>query len=797
MSAWRALRARPGLSLLIAGSLAVGIAANAVLFSIVDAAVLRPFAFPQPERLVGIGAAYPRLNQPLDFFEVLSGPEYAAIRDSATSLVTPSGFDLGNEPVLIGDTPERVFTGYFWDDAFATLDVRPFAGRAFTADELRSGAPVAIVSHAFWRDRLAADPAAVGRAIGVGGVPHTIVGIMPPRTRVYGTDLWVPMREAPESLPQNRRQFNMLARLAPDASLSGAGTELATVARRIAGTHGAAVPEYEGFTLDARPWTEIDVWGFRGVATIAFAATGCLLLLITANLANLLLARSSDRRREMAVRTALGASRAALARQVAGETALLAAIGAVAGTGLAWLGVRAAPAIVGAFLPDDVALTLSARAVLLVAGASAIVGAIVAVAPILQAGRSNPAEALASAGPRTAGSRASRRVQRGIVAAQVAVAVIVTGSAALLVGNVTRVLRENPGFDAEGVLAARITLPLPRYLGGRSMVFFDQLMERTRALPNVIDASVSNQPPPGVFSRAQFEIEGRAPGDTLPAAFFTTAGSRYRETLGLELVRGRWFDERADHAGPREVVINEAAATRFFGDTDPIGQRLRVSPPHSDRTPTEIVGVVRSVRNRGLVLDPGPEIIASVRQIPDRRQSQLYLVVRGRPGAESLLADIRGVVRGLDPGQPIYAVSTLDAQYRAGVAARRAAATLLGLFAALALGLSALGVYGVLAHAVGTRTREIGVRAALGATRGAIARMVLADALRPVTAGVVIGVLTVVLGAKTLASWMFGVTPEPGALLLATALIISVGVLAALVPARRASRVDPIGALRQ
>src|SRR5690606_21075848 len=413
-------------------------------------------------------------------------------------LAVPSGFDLGNEPVMVGDTPERVFTGYFWDDAFATLGVRPFAGRAFTPDELRTGAPVAIVSHAFWRDRLAESPAAVGSAIGVGGVPHTIVGIMPPRTRVYGTDLWVPMREAAASLPQNRRQFNMLARLAPGVDLSQASTELATIAGRIVTTHGSAVPEYEGFTLDARPWTAVDVWGFTGVATIAFAATACLLLLITANLANLLLARSSDRRREMAVRTALGASRATLARQVAGETALLAFIGAVAGAGLAWLGVQAMPSVIGTFLPDDVELTLSVRALVLVAGASAIVGALVSLAPILQSGRANAIEALATAGPRTAGSRASRRVQRGIVAAQVAVAVIVTGSAALLVGNVTRVLREDPGFEADGVLAARITLPLPRYLDGRSMVFFDQLMERTRALPNVIDASVSNQPPPGI-----------------------------------------------------------------------------------------------------------------------------------------------------------------------------------------------------------------------------------------------------------------------------------------------------------
>ena len=797
MKAWRALRSRPALSALIAASLAIGIAANAVLFAVIDAAVLRPFPFPEPERLVGVGAAFPRLNQPLDFFESLSGPEYAAIKENAQSLEAIAGFDLGNEPVMAGDTPARVFTGYFWDDAFATLRLAPLAGRAFTAEELRTGAPVAIVSHAFWRNTLSGAPDAVGRSLRVGGQPHTIVGIMPPRTRIYGTDLWVPMREAAGTLPQTRRQFNVLARLRPGADIAAANAEFVAIARRVEQQHGAAVPEYQGFEFGARPWTEIEVWGFGGIAGLSFAAAGFLLVLITANLANLLLARAGDRRREMAVRTALGASRRALAFQVIGETALVTAIGAAGGILLAWIGIRAAPSLIGDFLPEDAVLQMSGRLIAFVVAASAAVAALVSLAPVLQLSRTDPAEALSASGTRTAGSRAGRRVQGAIVALQVAIAVLVTGSAALLAANVTRVLGVDPGFPHDDVLTMRITLPLPRYEGGRSMVFFDTLMERTRALPHVADASVSNQPPPGLFSRAQFSIDGRTAGDALPSAFFTTAGSHYRETLGLEVARGRWFDERHDRGGPREVVINEEAAARFFGDTDPIGQRLRISPPHSDRTPTEIVGVVRSVRNRGLSLEPGPEIIASVRQIPDRRQSQLYLVARGRNGTGAILNDVRAVMRGIDPEQPVYAVSTLASQYEEGVAPRRAAAGLLGFFAALALALSALGIYGVVSHAVGTRTREIGVRAALGATRGTLARMVVADAMRPVGAGVVLGIALVLGGSKTLAAWIFGVQPEPVALALATALLVAVGIAASLLPARRASRIDPITALRR
>lgn len=796
MSAWRALRARPALSVLIAGSLAIGIAANAVLFAVVDAAILRPFPFPEPDRLVGVGAAYPRLNRGLDFFEVLSGPEYAAIKAGARTIDRMAGFDLGNEPVLAGDTPERVFTGYFWDDAFPTLGLAPFAGRGFSEEELRTAAPVAIVSYTFWQNTLGGDAAAVGRSLRVGGRPHAIVGIMPPRTRIYGTDLWVPMPDAAATLPQNRRQFNMLARLAPGVDVAAANAELSALARQIEREHGTALPEYQGFDFGARPWTEIEVWGFGGIAGISFAGAAFLLLLITANLANLLLARASDRRREMAVRTALGASRGTLARMVASETALLTACGAAGGLLLAWVGVRAAPALVGDFLPADAVVSLSGRLVLFVVGVSALVAAAVAIAPVLQLTRTHPAETLSAEGVRTAGSRASRRLQRAIVALQVAIAVIVTGSAALLAANVARVLRVDPGFAHEDLLAMRITLPLPRYEGGRSMVFFDTLMERTRALPAVSDASVSNQPPPGLFSRAQFAVEGRPPVETLPSAFFTTAGSNYRQTIGLELAGGRWFDERADRGGPREVVINEAAAAQFFPDRNPVGQRLRISPPHSDGTPTEIVGVVRSIRNRGLARDPAPEIIASVRQIPDRRQSQLYLVARGRAGTATILNDVRGVMRALDPEQPVYAVSTIASDYREGVAARRAAAALLGGFAALALALAALGIYGVLSHAVGTRTREIGVRAALGASRASLARMVVADALRPVLAGVAVGIGLVLAGAKTLASWVFGISPEPAALAATTALLIAVGIIASLLPARRASKVDPIAALR-
>lgn len=794
--AWRAVGARPMHAALVAGSMAIGIAANAVVFAIVDAAIVRPFPFPQPERLVGVGAEYPRLNLPLDFFEAISGPEYVAIREGTRSLERVTGFDLGNEPVMLGHTPERMFTAYFFDEPFTVLGIAPSAGRTFTPDEIRNAAPVALIADRIART-ISPDPESlVGSSIRIGGRPHTIVGLIPPRVSLYDTDLWLPMASAPESLPQNRRQFNVLGRLAAGHTVDTADVELKHLASVVAQQHGGAHPEYQEFRFGTRAWTDVHAWGLSNVAVISFVGVGLLLVLITANLTNLLLARSVERTREMAVRTALGARRGTLALQVLLETLILAIGGAFAGLLLSYIGLKAAVASLGDFLPPGPVVEMSGRLVAFVFGLSLAAGALVSLAPVLRLVRRDPAAILSVGRERSTGSRGARFVQRAIVSAQVAVALMITGAALLLAVSISRVLSVDPGFPYQDVMEMRLTLPLPKYEGGRAMAFFDALLERVRTLPSVADASLSNQPPPDLFSRAQFTIEGAAPSDRLPTALFTTAGPRYRETLGLELTRGRWFDERADRDGVREVVLNEVAARQLFPGEDPIGRRIQIQPPHADRRPTEIVGIVRTVRNRGLIAPPAAEIIGSVRQIPDRRQSQLYLVVRGRFGTSTLLDDVRGVIAGIDPEQPVYAVSTLESRFAAGVASRRAAALLLWIFAALASALAGLGVYGVMARAVQSRTREIGIRAALGAERSALRRMVIADAMRPVLVGTALGTAALVGGQRTLASWVYGVTPEPAVLAIAAAGLFGIAVLASAPPAWRASRVDPTEALR-
>ena len=793
----RSLQSRRGLMAVVIASLGIGIGANALIFAVVDGAVLRPFTFPEPDRLVGVGAAYPKLREPLEFFEVFSGPEYYDIK-AGGQLADVSGFDLGNEPVLIGTTPERIFTAYLWDDLFATLRMRPALGRSFSQSEIDAGAPVAIISHAFWQERLGATSSVIGTPLTIGGRPHEIVGVMPPRTRIYGTDLWIPMQEHADALPRTRRQFNVLARLSPGATLSDANARLDVVARRMEAAHASSVHEYEGFKLEARSWTEIEVWGGSDVATMAFAGLGLLMVLVVSNLANLLLARATARQGEMAVRVALGARRSTLIKQVLLESLMQAAAGAALGLALAFIGIRLLPAWLPGFLPDDVALLLNGRVLGFAVAVAAVVALFVGALQASHFLRSQPASVLAGETLRSTGGRAAKRLQSVIVAFEVAIAVVVTGSAALLVVQTRGILRADPGFETGDVVMARLTLPLPKYAGNGSMGFFDRLLEGARALPSVEHVSLSNQPPPGLFSRSQFQIDGRAAeGNSLPSAFFTTAGPSYRETIGLRLQRGRWFDERADRNAPREVVINEATARRFFANEEALGRRIRIVGPAFDNAVAEIVGIVADVRNRGLAANPQPEIIASVRQIPERRQSQLYVVARARGDIDGVVRDIRQLVMRLDAQQPIYAVTTVDEQFEGGVAPRRLAGQVLVAFSLLALGIAGLGIYGVLSHSIGQRTREIGVRIALGAPAARVRRMVVRQAMMPVAAGIAAGLLALKLGEGIVASWVFGVSPAPPALAVVSAILGLVGLTASALPAWRASRLNPVAALRR
>jgi predicted permease len=805
----RSARRRPIIFAIGVVSLALAVGANALVFAVVDGVILRPFPFPDLPSLVGVGSIFPKLNQPLEFFESLSAPEYVDIKTGSKTLTHVAGFDLGNEHVLVDGRPERIFTAYVWDDLFTALSIRPASGRGFSSGELAGGAPVAIISHAVWARQYAARDI-IGSQLRVSGKAFTIVGVMPERARVYETDLWIPMTAAADALPRNRRQFNVVARLAPGATLRDVNTELAALAKRVETVHGGAFREYQGWTLVASPWTAIDAWPFEHVAFAASTAAGVVLALVCLNLTILILAASKSRLHEMAVRLAIGAHRRHLILQVIAETILIGLAGGGLGLALAASGIEAFPRLVpGAFIPEDAELRLSGRVVLLVIGLSTFVAGFVAAAPALRLSRADVRSALQGREGRSSPDAAGQRFRLCLVAAEITLTIVVVAGAGSVGVALWRLLHVDPGFRTSNLLTMRLTLPAQRYAGDAGRVFFETLLERVGGLPDTAAATVALQYPPHVFSTSQFAVESRSGdepgahlresrsgGQALPTAFHTIAGARFLETLGVPLKAGRWLNDDAPSAAPLEVVLNQAAADRYFGDVSPLGKRIRIVGAGFENRWAEIVGIAASVRNRGSSAEPQPELFTSLRQAPERRRSQLFLIVRSN-GARDALSSIRRIVAGIDPEQPVYGVSSVQAGFSNGLLSRRIAARLLAIFGLLAIGMAALGVYGTLSHIVAERRKEIGLRLSLGAQPRDVLVMVLRQSLAVASAGASVGGGLSFALNQWVSSRLFGVRAEIMTIVIASAVTVAIALLASTIPALRASRVNPLAALRQ
>lgn len=798
----RSLRRAPGFATLVVLTFALGIGAATVIWSVVDGVVLRPFPFPEPDRLVGVGSVYPRLGRELGFWENLSAPEIVDIAEQSRSLEGIVAWDMGHRRMTFGDTTDNLFSAFWWGDAFPTLGMEPALGRGFTAEEIEQGGPVAILSHRVWQTRFGADPDFVGNPVLVNGNPYTVIGVMPPRALIYGTDLWLPMGVGMEVLPRKRRQFQILARLAPEVTLEEANRELEVIAGRTEQEHGGALPEYEGWRLEAMSWTDINVRQVRPAAFILLGAVGFVLLLVAANAASLLLTRMSARRREIAVRTALGAGRPRLLRQLLTESLVLALLGGAAGVGLAVLGVHGVVTAldsVGVPIPGQV--TVDARVLLFAVLVSLATGLLVGLIPAWQTSRPEVQETLSSEGHGSVGSRLRSRWQRVFVGVEVALALILLAGGALLVRSFVKLQAVDPGFAAEGVLTMRLTLPWERYQGDDVQRFFDELTRRVEALPGVESAATATQFPPLTFSRRELQIEGVEVGSesALPTAFATLVAPGYFDTLGIPLRRGRTFTERDTADAPRAAVIDEIGARRYFPDRDPVGARVQIGRPAEGEEPPpwfEIVGVVGATRNRGLDSEPQPEIFASSAQLPGA-WNQLFLLVRTAGEPRALLPGIRETVRSLDPDQPVYAIQTVDEAYASGATPRRVATSLMSLFGVFALVLAAVGIYGVVAYTVGHRTREIGVRLALGAGRGEVRRLMVRQALAPVAIGVALGLVGALALGRALSGLLFEIGGgDPLALTGAAGLLLAMALLASYIPARRGSNLDPVSALR-
>ena len=797
--AMRSVRMNPAFSAVVVGTLALGIGANTTIFSAVHGLVLDPFPFPEPERIVGVGTAYPRLGGELAFWENMSPAEYRDVLESTGTLEEVVAWDMGNRQIAGDGPPQNVFTGFWWGDALRTLGMEPHLGRGFSDEEVLSGDPVALLSYRAWRDRFGADSAMVGRALLINGSPHTLVGVLPDGVLLYGMDLWTVMPVGPDVYPRNRRQFQLLGRIREGSGLAEVNAELEGIARRTEQAWASEFEEYQGWSLVALPWNEVSSREFRAGAFVLMGAVGFVLLLVCANTANLLLARAQGRRREMAVRTALGAGRRRLLGQLLTESVVLAGLGGAAGVLLAAAGTAGIRGLLATFaLPVAGSVEIDGPVLAFTAALAMGAGLVFGLLPALQASSFGIAGVLQAEGKSSTAGTRRQRLQRGLVGLEVALAFVLLAGGGLLVNSWLRLNRVDPGFLHENLLTMRLTLPREEYSGDEVHAFFEELTGRLEGLPGVASAAAGDQFPPMGFSARELWFEGSVPSSdaTAPRPLTTLVTPAYFETLGIPLLAGRAFDGSDGADTPLVVVVNEAAAARYYPGASPVGRRVKVGGPEDDNPWLEIVGVVGSTQNRGLERDPDPEVFALHEQV-GQDQNQLFLLLRTEGEPRSVLPAVRATIAAMDADQPVYGIQTVAEAFASSIATRRATTTLLTVFGVFALALAAVGIYAVVSFSVSERTREIGLRVALGADAGRVRRLVVGQALLPVLAGAALGMGGSLAVGALLRRMLFQVSgTDPLTIGAVAGLLVAVAAVASLVPAWRASRLDPVDALR-
>ncbi|MGH9163691.1 MAG: ADOP family duplicated permease [Vicinamibacteraceae bacterium] len=803
----RTLRKQPGFALAVILTLALAIGATTAIFAVVDALLLRSLPFPAADRLVQLARVYPD-----GLGTSWSVRKFMGWRDEGRHVfadVAAYG-DLGSGFNLSGSgRPERLTGSHVSAGFFDVMGVEPSLGRAFRAEEDVPGGPkLVILSHAVWKNRLGGSVDLVGRAITLNGEPYTVIGVMSEGFRYPDVaDLWTLSQFDPAS--QSRaHNFEVVARLKPDTTLDQARAAMEISSRNIR----RAMPDLmeENESVGVRPLREELYGNMRRPLLILFASVGFVLLIACVNVANLQLARASSRHHEIALRTALGARTSTLIRQLLVESILLAGIGGLAGVALAYVLLPSLLALSPVDAPYAERIGVDWRVLAFGLSTSLAASLAFGLLPAWQSARPNLDDLLRAGAHRVAG-RTSRRVRRALVASEVALALMLTIGAFLLVKSLVALQSTLPGFAVERVLTMKLALPEAKYGSGEALARLqEQIEERLAMVPGVRAGAVAHTLPLELGSEMPFTIEGRyVPGSETGVgdAEFRPISRGYFEALEIPLRRGRLFDGR-DRRGTLPVtLVNETAAREYWPDEDPIGRRITVGQPVlpdlADPTPREIIGIVGDVREAGLDVDPPPLVYVPISQLNDTyatlgtRLLPFSVVVRGESAVENLTRSVQRAIWSVDQQQPISDVRLMREIVARSLGPQRFNTALLGGLAALALLLAAVGLYGVIAYIVSQQTREIGVRMALGATRRGVLVLFLRQALFLVAVGVIVGLAgafgvtrvlrTLVTGMSTTDPWVFVVAP---------AVMFIVGALAALRPALRAARADPARALR-
>jgi putative ABC transport system permease protein len=809
----RMLVKSPAFAIIAIATLALGIGANTAIFSVVNAVLLRPLPFAQSQRIVSVFEKLPGFAEDMP----MNAPDFRAFSERQRSFDLMGVYSNKHFNLSGSGEPERIEGARTSATVFPLLGIQPMLGRTFTPDEDQPGQNVAVLSYGLWRRSFAGDRNVLGRTVSLDRIPYTVIGVMPAsfqfplkgdRSSGDPADIWVPMAFAPYELQAWGNMYNhsVLARLKPGVTAARAQSD---ASRAIAEVEKLYPPSLESYFAGLHvgtvviPYSQVVTGNVRTPLLVLLVAVGVVLLIASANVANLLLARATGRQREIAVRAALGAGRFRLVRQMLSESLLLGIVSGAAALFVAFWGIGALLSIAPAELPLMQEVHMDGRVLLFAMLLSVVITVLSGSVPALQATHTDAQESLKEGGRGMGASRGRRRVQSGLIVSQMALAIMLLISAGLLVRSFVRLLQTDPGFRPEQVLTMTVPLPLRAYSHGPDVRnFFEELLRRTAAVPGAGAVGFSTDLPLDSQERDGVTIEGLdSSKNSLPEVTQSWIMGDYFDAMGITLKRGRMFSAYERVGTPGVVIISEAAARIYWPNQDPIGKRMSFG----SSTWNTVIGVAGDVKDAAMQVPAGPHTYTPYLQMPDDQLAAptwdelrtMHVAVRTQADPAALTSTVRGTIASLDPQIAIADVKTMEANVQKSLAPQRFNLFLLGLFAGLAVFLAAVGVYGVLSYSVTQRTREIGVRVAMGAQRSSIMAMTIREGMKLTFAGASIGLLGALLLTRLIAGLLYGVSArDPLTFAGVIALISVVSLVACYVPARRATRVDPLVALR-
>ena len=794
----RTIRKQRGTSIVAVVCLALGIGANTAIFSVVRTVLLESLPYQDPTRIV-------RIFETANFGGTrgtgsVSVPDFLDWRAEQRSFVDIAAYSAGSADLAGDGNPERIRAIRATANLFNVLGAPASLGRVFVSGEDQPGQnPVVVLSDGFWRRRFGGDRAVLGKLVSLDNTMYTVVGVMPPAfdfpIAPIHYDVWIPLVWTPTNLKQRGNHWmSVVGRLKPGVDSAAATAQMATIAQRIARDFPN---EQKDRGIQINSLNGVVVGRVRTPLLMLLGAVGLVLLIACANVANLLLARASGRRREVAIRTALGAERGRLVRQFLTESVLLAAAGGLLGLAVAHWGLAGILAYAATALPRAAGIHLNGAVLAFVAGVSLLTGIGFGLVPALRASQSDLREDLSESAGRTGTGRKHHRTLRGLIVAEMALSLMLLVGAGLLIRGFIALMSTDPGLRPDHVLTFHVAAPAGRLPDSvRYVQFYGPVLQRLRGLPGVGDVAATTIIPIQNFGvNGNFQIVGRPEETDLgkqPFAEYRVVSSNYFRTMGIAMVRGREFTDQDAAGAPLVAIVNDEFVRRYFPNEDPIGKQIFA---WNDK-PSTIVGVARSVRQMSLDQAPRTELYVAAPQAPGNLFDVSY-ALRTQANPESLMPSVRAALRDIAPDQPIFLVKTMNDVISDSLQSRKLTLSLLAIFASLALLLSAAGVYGVMSYAVSQRQREIGIRMALGARASNVARMILSEAGTLAAIGLAIGLVAAALLTRVLSSMLYGVgAHDPVTFVAVALLLVGVALAASLVPALRAARVDPLRAMR-